>query len=170
LALAKDGGLPIISVQHHHAHIAAALGEAGVPMSAPPVLGIALDGLGLGEDGELWGGEFLLADYRSYQRLAHFVPVPLIGGAKAMREPWRNTLAHLQTFLGWKTCGRPMPGPGVQAWAGPSNAHMMARGINSPPLPHRAFSMRCRRARPARLASYEGQAAIELGCRRAMAG
>ena len=79
------------------------LANAGVPLSAPPALGIALDGLGLSEDAELWGGEFLLADYRSYRRLAHFVPVPLIGGAKAMREPWRNMLAHLHTFLGWET-------------------------------------------------------------------
>jgi hydrogenase maturation protein HypF len=59
------------------------------------VLGIALDGLGMGDNGELWGGEFLLADYTGYQKLGGFQPVPMPGGAQAMREPWRNTLAHL---------------------------------------------------------------------------
>ncbi len=95
-------GLPLISVQHHHAHIASCLVENGIPRHHPPVLGIALDGLGLGDDGTIWGGEFLLADYRHYQRLATFKPVPMIGGAQAIREPWRNTYAHLRLAFGWE--------------------------------------------------------------------
>ncbi len=169
LVLAKDSSLPAIIVQHHHAHIAAALGEAGVPKSAPPVLGIALDGLGLSEEAELWGGEFLLADYRSYRRLAHFTPVPLIGGAKAMREPWRNALAHLQTFLGWEIVRASYAGleavQRLEQKPVETCLRMMERGINSPPS---SSAGRLFDAVAAVLglcvdaASYEGQAAIEL--------
>jgi hydrogenase maturation protein HypF len=65
------------------------------------VLGIALDGVGYGDDGTIWGGEFLLADYRDYQRLGTFKPVAMIGGAQAVREPWRNAYAHLMAEMGW---------------------------------------------------------------------
>src|SRR5437588_351543 len=73
----------------------------GVALDAPPVLGIALDGLGFGEDGTIWGGEFLLADYRGYQRIATFKPVAMVGGVQAIREPWRNTYAHLVSGPSW---------------------------------------------------------------------
>ena len=169
LALARDSGLPAISVQHHHAHIAAALGECGVPVSAPPTLGIALDGLGLSEDAELWGGEFLLADYRSYRRLARFAPAPLIGGAKAMREPWRNTLAHLQAFLGWENVRARYAGleavRRLERKPLETCLRMMERGINSP-LSSSAGRLFDAVAAALGLcfdaASYEGQAAIEL--------
>lgn len=98
---AERDGLPLVEIQHHHAHIASVLVEAGRPLDAPPVLGIALDGLGYGDDGELWGGEFLVADYRGFRRVGTFKPVALLGGARAMREPWRNTYAHLMAELGW---------------------------------------------------------------------
>ncbi len=75
--------------------------ENGVALDAPPVLGIAIDGLGFGEDGTIWGGEFLLADYRSYRRIAAFKPVAMVGGVQAIREPWRNTYAHLVAGIGW---------------------------------------------------------------------
>ncbi len=91
-------------IQHHHAHIAACMAENGIPLNAPPVLGIALDGLGYGEDGTFWGGEFLLADYRQFQRLATFKPVAMIGGEKAIYQPWRNTYAHLLSADLWETC------------------------------------------------------------------
>ncbi|MHB8883801.1 MAG: carbamoyltransferase HypF [Methylovirgula sp.] len=99
--IARDEGLPLIHVQHHHAHIASAMAENGVEPGSGPVLGIALDGLGLGGDGTLWGGEFLLADYAAYRRVGTFKPVALPGGAQAMREPWRNTLAHILSEMGW---------------------------------------------------------------------
>jgi hydrogenase maturation protein HypF len=83
-------------VQHHHAHIAACLAENGRPLAAPPVLGIVLDGLGWGDDGTIWGGEFLLTDYRSARRMAAFQPVAMPGGTAAVREPWRNLYAHLK--------------------------------------------------------------------------
>jgi len=93
--------LQVIEVQHHHAHVAACLVDNGRPLAAPPVLGVVLDGLGLGDDGTLWGGEFLLADYRHARRLATFKPVALLGGDRASREPWRNLYAHLVAELGW---------------------------------------------------------------------
>ncbi|HEX5703955.1 MAG TPA: carbamoyltransferase HypF [Pyrinomonadaceae bacterium] len=93
--------LPLLEIQHHHAHIASCMVENGVALDAPPVLGIALDGLGFGDDGTIWGGEFLLADYRGYRRVATFKPVAMLGGAQAIREPWRNTYAHLIAGPGW---------------------------------------------------------------------
>jgi hydrogenase maturation protein HypF len=93
--------LSLIETQHHHAHIAACLAENNIALQAAPVLGVALDGLGFGTDGTLWGGEFLLADYRGFKRLACFKPVALLGGTQAIREPWRNTYAHLMAELGW---------------------------------------------------------------------
>ena len=93
--------LPLIEVQHHHAHVAACLAENSIPLDARPVLGIVLDGLGYGDDGAIWGGEFLLADYRGYERLGTFKPVAIPGGAQAVREPWRNLYAHLMAAMGW---------------------------------------------------------------------
>ena len=99
--LAQTGPLPLIEVQHHHAHVAACLAENGQALDAPAVLGVVLDGLGWGDDGTLWGGEFLLADYRRYERLGTFRPVAMLGGAQAAREPWRNLYAHLVAEMGW---------------------------------------------------------------------
>jgi hydrogenase maturation protein HypF len=98
---AQAAPLPLIEVQHHHAHVAACLAENGRAFDAPAVLGIVLDGLGWGDDGTLWGGEFLLADYRRCQRLGTFKPVAMLGGAQAAREPWRNLYAHLVAGMGW---------------------------------------------------------------------
>ena len=97
----EQTGIPLIETQHHHAHIVACLAENNVPLDAKPVIGIALDGIGFGDDGTFWGGEFLLADYRTYKRLAAFKPVAMIGGEKAIKEPWRNTYAHLMAEMGW---------------------------------------------------------------------
>lgn len=96
---AEATAIRMIEVQHHHAHIAACLADNNWPMTAGKVLGIALDGLGYGDDGMLWGGEFLLCNYAGYKRLAHLQPVALPGGGQAMREPWRNTYAHLTQAL-----------------------------------------------------------------------
>lgn len=98
--LATEQNTRLIQVQHHHAHIAASLAEHHHPLHGEPVLGIALDGLGYGEDGTLWGGEFLLTDYANSRRIGHFQPIAMPGGVQAIREPWRNTWAHLQA-CGW---------------------------------------------------------------------
>ena len=97
--LAEANSLPLHSIQHHHAHIAACMVENEVPFHASPVLGIALDGLGYGEDGTFWGGEFLLADYQEFRRLGSFKPVAMIGGTQAIYQPWRSTYAHLRQLL-----------------------------------------------------------------------
>jgi hydrogenase maturation protein HypF len=99
--LAAANKVKLYPIQHHHAHIAACMAENGLDINSSPVLGIALDGLGYGEDGTLWGGEFLLADYRQFQRLATFKAVAMIGGKQAMKEPWRNTYAQLISAFTW---------------------------------------------------------------------
>ncbi len=98
---AQSKSLPLVQVQHHHAHIAACMAENGVSLNANPVLGIALDGLGFGDDETLWGGEFMIATYSGYSRVGTFKPVAMIGGAQAIKEPWRNTYAHLMAEMGW---------------------------------------------------------------------
>jgi len=168
-ALAGERKLPIARVLHHHAHVAAVLAEHGVPLDAPPVLGVALDGLGMGEGGELWGGEFLVADYRACRRVGSFAPVPLIGGAKAMREAWRNLLAHLHVAFGWEeVAARYGDLPILRRLAAKPVApalQMMARGLNAPPA---SSAGRLFDAVAAALGlrfddtSYEGQAAVEL--------
>lgn len=90
-------------IQHHHAHIAACMAENGLLLDHKPVLGIALDGTGYGDDGSIWGGEFMIADYHGYQRILHLKNVPLVGGDKAIRQPWRMALAWLaEAGVDWR--------------------------------------------------------------------
>ncbi len=91
---ARKLGLPHVRVQHHHAHVLAALLEHGLPPETK-VLGVSWDGYGYGADGTAWGGEFLLADYRGFERIAHFDPVSLPGGDLAAKQPWRMAIAYL---------------------------------------------------------------------------
>ena len=89
-------GVRVVGVQHHHAHIASCLAENGVEGR---VIGLVLDGTGYGTDGNIWGGEALIADYGRFERAAHFAYVPMPGGAAAIHEPWRMAVSYLaQTF------------------------------------------------------------------------
>ena len=90
---AESLGMPIIRVQHHHAHVAALMAEQDI---APPVLGVAWDGAGLGTDGSIWGGEFLIVDEKGSRRFAHLRAFPMPGGEAAAREPRRCALGLLQ--------------------------------------------------------------------------
>jgi hydrogenase maturation protein HypF len=99
---AEREGLPSFGVQHHHAHIAACMAENSLPANQP-VIGVAFDGTGYGEDGAIWGGEFLLADYRGFKRACHLKYIPLPGGDTSVRKPARIALAYLwASKLDWE--------------------------------------------------------------------
>ena len=91
--LAQRTRLPCLEIQHHHAHMAAALGAKG--WDGDTAVGIVLDGLGFGDDGAIWGGEVLVGNYHSFRRAGHLTYARLVGGDRAQREPWRNALVRL---------------------------------------------------------------------------
>ena len=108
LCTPDGGGIPIpederrpdlrlVGVQHHHAHIAAVMAENGID---GPVIGIALDGTGYGTDGNIWGGEFMVVDFKKFSRAGHFGYVPVPGGDAAARQAWRSAAAYLYTTFG----------------------------------------------------------------------
>ncbi len=167
-AWADEDGLPLLEVQHHHAHIAACMAEHGLPLDAR-VVGVALDGLGFGADGAIWGGEFLLAGYGDFTRVACFQPVAMPGGNRASVEPWRNAVAHLHHAFGWEKVVARHPGMPLLRVAEAARSmplvQMIDKGINSP---HASSAGRLFDAVAAVLGvcmehvSHEGQAAIEL--------
>jgi len=96
-AQSRARGIPLVAVQHHHAHIAACLADNG---ARGPVIGVAFDGTGYGPDNTVWGGEFLIADLSGFTRAAHLACAPLPGGDAAARQPWRMAASHLLRALG----------------------------------------------------------------------
>jgi hydrogenase maturation protein HypF len=173
---ARQDGCLLVRIPHHHAHVASCLAEHRVAVDAPPILAIILDGLGLGDDGTLWGGEILLADFVSAERLASFMPVPLPGGSRAMREPWRNAFAHLSRFIGWDNLCSQYPDLAItrrlaEKPVGILHA-MMESGLNAPLASSagRLFdAVAAVLGVSPETCSYEGQAAIGLEALAAMA-
>ena len=159
---AEDSGLPLVRVQHHHAHLASCMAENGLDGD---VIGIIFDGTGYGPDGTVWGGEFLVGGYDDYRRAGHFRPLPLPGGDAAVREPWRMAMSYLYQALGEAAFAvdhpvtRFLPEREMALFA-----RMLGRGINSP------LTSSCGRLSDAVAAllnlrhtvSYDGQGAIEL--------
>jgi hydrogenase maturation protein HypF len=95
--LRDETRLPLFRIQHHHAHIASCMAELGFD---DPVIGISLDGTGYGPDGNIWGGEFMVADLKEFNRISHFDYVPMPGGEKAVTEPWRMALSYIYSTFG----------------------------------------------------------------------
>jgi hydrogenase maturation protein HypF len=104
--MAKESGKKLVEVQHHHAHLASVMAEYGL---MGQVIGVCFDGTGYGADGHTWGSEFMLCDFETYVRKAHFAYLPLPGGDQAVRQPWRMALAMLMQSLGpdWQACDAP---------------------------------------------------------------
>jgi hydrogenase maturation protein HypF len=174
LSRIENEHLPGVGVQHHHAHIAACMVENLHPGDRP-VIGIALDGTGYGDDQAIWGSEFLLVDYGGYRRVAHLEYVPMPGGDIAVRQPWRMALAWLeQAGLAWDD-----DLPAVQ-FATENLARLKPVPDNSSPLSILRNQISIRHNSPLTssmgrlfdavsallgvcpVATYEGQAAIEL--------
>ncbi|HET9141473.1 carbamoyltransferase HypF, partial [Actinophytocola sp.] len=152
-------GVELVGVQHHHAHIASCLADNG---EYGPVLGVAFDGLGYGTDGTIWGGEFLLADLASFQRIGHLEPVPMPGGTAAIRQPWRMAASYLDSAY----AGAPPGGLAVatrnRRW--PEVVTLARSGVNSPLTSSagRLFDAVSALLGLRDTINYEGQAAIEL--------
>jgi len=94
--LEKELKIPLFRIQHHHAHIASCMAEYGLDEE---LIGISLDGTGYGTDGNSWGGEFLIADLKRFQRISHFDYVPMPGGHKAIIDPWRMAFSYLYKYF-----------------------------------------------------------------------
>lgn len=160
---ATQSGLPVFSVQHHLAHVLSCMAENELQ---PPVLGVSWDGTGYGLDGTIWGGEFLAVTERTYRRVAHFIPFPLPGGDRAVREPCRVALAMLYQVLGEAAFGMKDLAP-VRAFSPnelPILKTMLDRRLNVPLTSSagRLFDAVASLVGLRQRAQFEGQGAMEL--------
>jgi hydrogenase maturation protein HypF len=161
--LAAERGIPAFAVQHHHAHLAACLAENEAD---GPALGVCWDGTGLGTDGTIWGGEFLLGDATGYERVAHLRPFRLPGGDAAVKEPRRAAFALLYEMLGEKALSRDDIAP-VRAFTRGERdvlGAMLAKGVNAPVTTSagRLFDAAASLLGIAQKTSFEGQSAMAL--------
>jgi hydrogenase maturation protein HypF len=149
----------LVGVQHHHAHVASCLADNG--LAGEPVIGVAFDGTGYGTDGTIWGGEFLIADLAGFQRGGHLAPVPMPGGAAAVRQPWRMAAAYLDA-AGLNVAGLEVARRNASRWD--TVVAMARRGVNAPLTSSagRLFDAVAAILGVRDEISYEGQAAIEL--------
>lgn len=155
-------GLPLVKVQHHHAHAVAVMAEHGL---SGRVLGLCLDGTGYGDDGTVWGGELLLAGLAGYRRLGRLRTFALPGGEAAVKEPWRVGLALLVEALGLEEAARlDLELLGAHGDKLGLVSQMMARGLNTPRTSSlgRLFDGVAALCGLRFSVAYEGQAAVEL--------
>ena len=154
---AERTGGGLLAVQHHHAHMASCMAENGL---TGPVIGVTFDGTGYGPDDTIWGGEFLVGDYRTFRRAAHLRTVGMPGGDQAIREPWRMALAYL--------ADAGVDEPGLRARRLPQEVRaieqMLQRRFRTPMTSSagRLFDAVASLAGVADIAHHEGQAAIQL--------
>jgi hydrogenase maturation protein HypF len=154
---AAKEGLDLVAVQHHHAHMASVMAENGLH---GPVIGVTFDGMGYGTDGTLWGGEFLVGDYRGFRRAAHLEPFAMPGGEQAIEEPWRMALSLLvATREPLEPIETRMDALQLEVvW------RLLQRGVNCPRTSSmgRLFDGVASLLGVRDRVSYEGQAAVEL--------
>jgi hydrogenase maturation protein HypF len=155
-------GLPVVKVQHHHAHIASCLAENGVQGK---VIGVAFDGTGYGADGKIWGGEFFIADTAGFERVAHLEYLPLAGGEAAIKKPYRTAAGYLYRLFGDE--GLTMAARCLWDVEGSEFGlikQLVDRGLNSPETSSagRLFDAVSAILGVRREIQYEAQAAIEL--------
>jgi len=157
-----ESGRKLIPVQHHHAHIASCMADNGLDS---PVIGVALDGTGMGADGNIWGGEFLVAVYRKYKRVGHLEYLPLPGGDAAIKRPRRTAIGYILTLLGENALKHDLP---VMREADDMEIEVIKRQIerriNSPLTSSmgRLFDAISALLGIRGEIDYEGQAAVEL--------
>jgi hydrogenase maturation protein HypF len=157
---ARERGLPLIGVQHHHAHVAGCMAEHGLREA----IGLTLDGTGYGTDGRIWGGEVLIARLDGFERFAHLEYVAMPGGDAAVREPWRMAFAALRAADFDVESEQIVKLLGAQASEVRVLRRMVERGINSPMTSSlgRLFDAVAAVVLNRRVVDYEAQAAIEL--------
>lgn len=161
-ALSYDDDAEKVGVQHHHAHIASCMADN---FADGEVLGVAMDGLGFGLDGRFWGGEFLVADFTHAERVAHLEYIPMPGGAKAIREPWRMAAMYLSRALGERFLDARIPfvrSLDRATWK--TLVKMVESGTNCPDTSSmgRLFDAVSSLVGLRNSVRYEGQAAVEL--------
>ncbi len=161
-ALALDENQTKIGVQHHHAHIASCMADNSIEGE---VIGVAMDGLGFGSDGRMWGGEFFVADFQAAERIAHLEYIPMPGGARAIREPWRMAASYLHRTFGDDFSNLNLPfiqNMDLKAWT--ILRRMIETGTNSPETSSmgRLFDAVSSLLGLRNTVNYEGQAAVEL--------
>jgi len=158
---ARERGLPLIGVQHHHAHVAGCMAEHGL---TGPAIGLALDGTGYGTDGHIWGGEVLICRLDGFERFAHLEYVPMPGGDAAVKEPWRMALGALHAAGFDVESEQIVKLLGAQASEVRVLQRMIERGINAPMTSSlgRLFDAVASVVLGRRMVDYEAQAAIEL--------
>jgi hydrogenase maturation protein HypF len=162
LERAEREDLPVIGVQHHHAHIAACMADNGLD-GTRPIIGVTFDGTGYGDDGAIWGGEFLVADYTGYKRKYHLAYFPLPGGDAAIKRPARTALALLWS-LGLEWDKELAPARDLCYEDRLALRVQLERGLNTPQTSSlgRLFDAAAALAGVRQEVNYEAQAAIEF--------